>query len=382
LAELAELEGLLRRRADGGKSLAAAETDERAALRDLATIENTLRRLVVTRGEVSAQLAAGRAELASLEGADTEDAATPGNMVAGVNRRLVGLVDRLGEANAEIAHWQVQGDGAARRAGAARARALEATMKLSDLQEPGERIAEAIRARITSLESALPWLDDDVGSLAAQQEAWARDAAALAAEYAALLAPLPDAAPEPAGLRLWPSGPAPSYVPVGGPVAASLLTAGGPVSGIERQLGDLVGSWEPAGWRPPVAGPITAPYGASTPYFPTHWAVDIGTRLYVPVTAAARGRVEFAGLATPGQPYAQHGMAVLLRHGDRLSTLYAHMDAAAFAPTVRPGEEVAKGQLLGSVGLTGYSTGPHLHFEARLDNRPVDPRLLVTLGPV
>ena len=65
-----------------------------------------------------------------------------------------------------------------------------------------------------------------------------------------------------------------------------------------------------------------------------------------------------------------YGNAVELDHGNGLSTLYAH----ASALSVQPGDVIQAGQALGWVGQTGQATGPHLHFEVRLQGRPIDPK--------
>jgi murein DD-endopeptidase MepM/ murein hydrolase activator NlpD len=70
-------------------------------------------------------------------------------------------------------------------------------------------------------------------------------------------------------------------------------------------------------------------------------------------------------------------MVVAIRHDELLTSLYAHLDDRAFGGLVQPGDTVTQGQVIGYVGLTGNTTGPHVHFEARLDGRPFDPLLLV-----
>jgi murein DD-endopeptidase MepM/ murein hydrolase activator NlpD len=131
----------------------------------------------------------------------------------------------------------------------------------------------------------------------------------------------------------------------------------------------------------PVNGSVTTPFGDATPYQAAHWAIDYGTRLYEPVRAAADGVVEFAGLAVADNRLASYGMVVVIRHGERLTSLYAHLDDRAFGASVQPGDAVKQGQVIGYVGLTGNSTGPHLHFETRLDTQPFDPLLLVGSAP-
>ncbi len=68
-------------------------------------------------------------------------------------------------------------------------------------------------------------------------------------------------------------------------------------------------------------------------------------------------------------PCRSYGLYVVLRHGDGFTTRYGHLSAF----TVAAGDTVAAGQVIGLSGNTGYSTGPHLHFEIRVDGVPVDP---------
>ena len=84
-----------------------------------------------------------------------------------------------------------------------------------------------------------------------------------------------------------------------------------------------------------------------------------------PVYAAADGIVVGAA------PNGGYGNWIQIQHHDKLATVYGHL--MAFAPGIEPGESVERGDLIGFVGSTGRSTGAHLHFEIRVDGKPVDP---------
>lgn len=94
-----------------------------------------------------------------------------------------------------------------------------------------------------------------------------------------------------------------------------------------------------------------------------HQGIDIGAAYGEPIYAAMPGQVEIAG------SYGGYGNAVKIDHGGGLETLYGHMSAVA----VDPGAPVAQGQIIGFVGSTGNSTGPHLHFSVLVNGEQVDP---------
>jgi murein DD-endopeptidase MepM/ murein hydrolase activator NlpD len=94
-----------------------------------------------------------------------------------------------------------------------------------------------------------------------------------------------------------------------------------------------------------------------------HTGVDISCSYGQPISTGGDGTVLEAG------PRGGYGNAVLVDHGDGLATLYAHQSEVA----VSPGEQVATGDVIGYVGSTGYSTGPHLHWEVWVNGTPVDP---------
>lgn len=96
-----------------------------------------------------------------------------------------------------------------------------------------------------------------------------------------------------------------------------------------------------------------------------HRGVDYGASTGTPVLATGDGRVELAGRK------GGYGNTIILKHGGRYSTLYAHL--SRFAKGVRRGAAVQQGDVIGYVGATGLVTGPHLHYEFRVDGQHRDP---------
>jgi peptidoglycan hydrolase FlgJ len=131
------------------------------------------------------------------------------------------------------------------------------------------------------------------------------------------------------------------------------------------------------GYQPPLRGVITTYFGGSTPWQSFHTGVDIATTDGTPVHAAAAGIVLYAGLAVPGVPTMSYGNCVVIMHNARITTLYGHMQIGQHDLQVRAGEVVTAGQVIGYEGATGWATGPHVHFEMRLNNVAFDPLLLV-----
>ena len=117
----------------------------------------------------------------------------------------------------------------------------------------------------------------------------------------------------------------------------------------------------------PATGSVTSGYGYRThPIFGDqrlHTGIDIGAPYSAPVIAADAGVVTFAGVMSG------YGNVVVVDHGGGLATTYNHMSAF----TVGSGQSVGRGEQVGAVGCSGYCTGPHLHFEVRLNGSPVDP---------
>lgn len=116
----------------------------------------------------------------------------------------------------------------------------------------------------------------------------------------------------------------------------------------------------------PADGRITSPYGMRraplTRRYNFHQGIDIGAPYGSPVRAAADGTV------TVARYRAGWGNLVVINHGT-YTTYYAHLRRFL----VKPGDTVEKGQLIADVGSTGYSTGPHLHFEIHINGDTIDP---------
>jgi len=96
-----------------------------------------------------------------------------------------------------------------------------------------------------------------------------------------------------------------------------------------------------------------------------HKGVDYAAPRGTPIKATGRGRIKFAG--TMGG----YGRTIIIQHNAQHSTLYAHM--TNFGKNIKQGSRVFQGQVIGTIGSTGLATGPHLHYEFRLNDRQVDP---------
>lgn len=118
---------------------------------------------------------------------------------------------------------------------------------------------------------------------------------------------------------------------------------------------------------PTDGGSISSGYGGRTgPIeggYEWHSGIDIAVEFGTPVYATAAGTVEQAGWN------GGYGRYVRIAHGDDYETAYGHMSGIA----VVTGQQVIKGEIIGFVGSTGYSTGPHLHYEVLADGQNIDP---------
>ncbi|MCE2531174.1 MAG: peptidoglycan DD-metalloendopeptidase family protein [Acidimicrobiia bacterium] len=139
-----------------------------------------------------------------------------------------------------------------------------------------------------------------------------------------------------------------------------------------RQPLDSDGSWidcpavgavvPPSAVRWPLVDRVSSEYGPR--WGRMHEGIDIAGSYGVSIRSAESGRVDFAGWI------GGYGNTVIVDHGGGMSTLYAHMQDIA----VWTGQTLSIGEVVGYVGNSGFSQGPHLHFEVRIDGAPVNPR--------
>ncbi|HEX8235531.1 MAG TPA: peptidoglycan DD-metalloendopeptidase family protein [Abditibacteriaceae bacterium] len=121
------------------------------------------------------------------------------------------------------------------------------------------------------------------------------------------------------------------------------------------------------GWSAPVRGRLSSRYGMR--YHPIlrrrkmHTGDDLAAAQGSPIKAAHSGRVLWAGWKKA------YGNTIIIDDGNGTQTLYGHASKLG----VRPGQPIRRGEYIGNVGSTGYSTGPHLHFEVRKKGKPIDP---------
>ena len=128
--------------------------------------------------------------------------------------------------------------------------------------------------------------------------------------------------------------------------------------------------------KPMNGGVLRSGFGVRTHpilrYRKMHTGVDWAAPSGTPIVAAGNGIVEQAKY-TSG-----YGRYTIIRHANGYATGYAHQ--SAFAKGIEPGARVCQGQVIGYVGSTGRSTGPHLHYEVRMDSRPVNPTRIKAAG--
>ena len=143
------------------------------------------------------------------------------------------------------------------------------------------------------------------------------------------------------------------------------------VASLQKQQAKIQGALNGGGpihggggaWVWPINGQITSPFCERRSYEACHPGMDIAASTGTPIHAAAGGRVAIAGM-TGG-----YGNYTCIQHSSSLSSCYGHQSRI----DVSVGANVSQGDTIGAVGSTGHSTGPHLHFEARVNGQPTNP---------
>ena len=228
---------------------------------------------------------------------------------------------------------------------------LQANLDARNRELEAERVKQ--KTLLSEVEAAIDEFENEIGSLQREQASIRRLIAVRAAP------PPPPPAPAPATKAADPAGSPATTAPAATPAttapaaasATSTTTAAPARSGLVR----------------PVPGALTSGYGyrihpiSGNERLHTGW--DMNGAIGSPIVAAASGTVIFAGVK------GGYGNTLMIDHGGGMVTLYAHQSQFA----VGYGQQVSAGQVIGYVGSTGDSTGPHLHFEVRINGTPVNP---------
>jgi peptidoglycan DL-endopeptidase CwlO len=308
----------------------ALEADLEAKRAELARIQEELRRERLHLARLRTRLAEARVELANrlveIYKQDTPDVVT-------VVLEADGFADLL-ERTEFMERTSAQDARIISRVREAKAESIETAAKLDKLEQRAEEVAKAIEAEVAEVAAVKGQLvnrrDSYAAARAGKSELLANTradraeledhVAALEREQAAVLAKLQG-----------PSG-------VAGP--------------IRQGSGGLI-------W--PASGSISSPFGMR--WGRLHAGVDIPLPEGTPLRAAASGTVAIAGWV------GGYGNYTCIQHSGSLSTCYGHQSSIG----VSVGSQVSQGQVIGHSGNTGHSTGPHLHFEVRINGSPVDP---------
>jgi hypothetical protein len=156
-----------------------------------------------------------------------------------------------------------------------------------------------------------------------------------------------------------------SFADASAPTTPGALPSAQPTVAASTDPAAIVAATAQGGFQWPSTRREISGWTFHDPRNPGHIGLDIAARMWDPIVAVADGVVVFAEWG------GGYGNLVIVQHGDDWRTYYAHLTEIV----VEVGQKVRQGELLGGAGTTGYSTGPHLHFEIRYRDRPVDPHI-------
>ena len=134
-----------------------------------------------------------------------------------------------------------------------------------------------------------------------------------------------------------------------------------PVTGEISKIINPIVSW-------PATGKITLEFGQMSLYQLYHTGIDIANIVGTEITPLYEGTVTYAGEVSWG-----FGKHIIIDNGDNVSTIYAHLSKIF----VFKGQKVSRGDVIGKMGTTGWSTGPHLHFQINIYGIPINPRVFL-----
>lgn len=361
--------------ATSARAAQVAEAEVRAAEAELGRTRAEIERLTdrLVERAVRSFIAPERSSLHDLAvSANFTDAARKQAFIAQVIAEEAAVVDRLDEARERLEVEQVAAEAARVRADR---RSAENAARLADLEaavEEQARVQAAIEARAAEVTAEIDALAAEEASLTALIEQRAREqreaeeraraeaeaaaAAARAREQAAAEEAARRRAEEAARQRA--ADEAATRQRAARAPAAPGARSAPPAGRAQTEPGTATGD---GGCSWPVRGVVTSEYGSR--WGRLHAGIDIAAPTGTPIHAAQAGTVLVAS------SQGGYGLAVVIDHGD-VVTLYGHQSGIATSV----GERVARGEVIGYVGNTGHSTGPHLHFETRYGGTPRDPR--------
>lgn len=239
--------------------------------------------------------------------------------------------------------------------------ALNTTVTSTRLQT--EQLAEQTAAQKVQLDASLAALNAAKAQLALLQKATSKALALQVSTYNKL-------STNAAALRRAINAEAAAEAAISRKIQ-NILNAGGLGGGIPSQYNGTL-NW-------PISGTVTQEFGCTG--FPSepplgscahfHNGIDIADPMYTPIHAAGPGKVVFAG------PLSDGAWVVMIAHSTHLITWYAHVDDKRHPIPVRVGQWVTAGQVIAYVGMTGNTTGPHLHWMTQLNGNYVNPRLFL-----
>jgi murein DD-endopeptidase MepM/ murein hydrolase activator NlpD len=310
------------------------QADLSAKQAELARIQDRLRRERLRLSRLRARLAEARAALSTrlvqLYKADEPDIVTVVLSADGFEDLLerTEFMKRVSDQDGRIIA----------RVRAARLEAIATAKRLDALEERARTVAAAIEAQRDHVVQVK-------GQLVDRQSRWADARSQKSSVLVSTRASRRELEEHVAGLQK-------EQAQVAARLAGNAGAGAGVAGPVRQGSGGLI-------W--PANGPVTSGFGFR--WGRLHAGIDMGLPVGTPLRAAASGRVAIAGW-TGG-----YGNYTCIQHAGALSTCYAHQSSIG----VSVGQSVSQGQVIGVSGNTGNSTGPHLHFETRVNGQPVDP---------